>query len=58
MDIKDRYKELLASLSEGDKELTFDISVRQYGIDRMVSENDFTTIENGIKNILSNMYDQ
>ena len=57
MDIKDRYKKLLASLSEGDKKLTFDLSVRQYGIDRMVSENDFTTIENGIKRILSDMYD-
>ena len=57
MDIKDKYKELLASLSEKDKELNFDVSVRQYGIDRMVSENDFTTIENGIKRILSDMYD-
>jgi len=57
MDIKDRHKELLASLPEESKELNFDISVRQHGIDRMVSENDFTTIENGIKRYLNDLYD-
>jgi len=58
MNINDRYNELRATLPEKDKEFSFNLSLRQYGIDRMVSENDFTTIENGIKRMFSNMYDE
>jgi hypothetical protein len=58
MDIKDKYKKLLASLPKEAKALKFDISIRQYGIDRMVVENDFTTIETGIKEFLNNLYDR
>ena len=57
MNVRDRLEKINNKLYEDEKGDAYDFCLRQYGMDRMVLENNFNTIENGIKKILLNMYD-